>query len=190
MAALNRLRISWSGPTVTGPGLSTFYVPWGEDVATDIQYVKTFFETIKGFLPVGTTVSYPSSGDSIDEGSGQLVGAFGNIPDTSPTVGGGTANYAAGVGLRVAWRTGAVHKGHRVNGSTFIVPISSEFYSNTGVVSPANLGTLQTAASVLAGRGQLICWARPKKGATDGHGYTVTAAEVKPQIAWLRTRRT
>ena len=189
MALMQRFNVEWSGSPVVGPGLSTFWFTDGVD-AEDIQDVKLFFEQIKGFFPPGLTISYPQVGDVIESTTGKLASTWSVGAPTSPTSGGGSANYAKGVGVRVGWQTADVHNGHKVRGSTFIVPISSEFYTAQGLVGDQNLAVLSNAASLLRQTTNIGIYSRPTKKGAPGAWSKIVGSYVKSEISWLRSRRT
>lgn len=189
MSLMYRIRIPWSGTPLVGPSISTFFAGSMPD-GPMMETVKTFFEAIKGFIPEGANLQYPSSGEVLESTTGKIMGLWTGLPGTSATLGGGPKPFAAGVGLRVRWLTSTVHRGRVVKGSTYVVPISSQFYTDTGVVSPGNIATLYTAANLLQVGADLGVWSRPKKGGNDGLWAPIDGVVVPDVVSWLRSRRT
>jgi len=188
MANLARVRVSWSGPAVVGPGISTFYFDeagsgWTADLAT-------FFNVVKAWIPVGTSMTVPNNGDLIDAASGELSGTW---TDGSTSVIGGTGvgNYTLGVGCRVVWATAGLTNGRRVKGSTYIVPILNAQFEGSGALVAAFVSSLDSAADALvtAQAGTFVIYTRPVNGA-GGKSSAVTAANVPDAVSWLRSRRT
>jgi hypothetical protein len=113
----------------------------------------------------------------------------------SPVVGTVNDKYAAGMGVRIDWKTSQV-KGRRfIRGNTFIVPLANLSYAPNGSMDSAFLSTLNTAVAAMinamttAGL-QLIVYSRPKKGTTSGGGYGPVDAWTTPSTpAGLRSRR-
>lgn len=189
MVLMQRVDLEWSGSAIVGPGLSTFWITGGVD-NEDIQDIKTFFETIKGFFPPGVTISYPFVGDVVESSTGVLASTWSVAGSTSPTVGGGPSPFAQGVGLRVAWQAAEVHNGHKVRGSTFIVPISSQFYNEQGQVAGQNLAVLSDAAALLRNSSNIGIYSRPTKAGLPGAWSKIVGSYVRPNVSWLRSRRT
>lgn len=187
---MERLRVTWTGATVVGPGLSTFYGDEGEG-GLDPDDFLAFFDTIKALLPSGTTITVPSGGDLLSPTTGTLGGAW-EKPGTGGVVV-GTANdvFAGGVGARAVWRTVGVVAGRRVMGATFLAPLRAGAYQADGTINGTDLGTLDGAAAALAsaaGPGFVI-WSRPAPGRV-GSMHPVISGSVPDKVSWLRSRRT
>ena len=189
MANLKRVRVTWSGAGVVGPGLSTFYFT---STATGFSaQLQTFFQAIKSLFPPSVTVTVPNTGDLIDASTGALAGVW-TDSGGSTTVGTGSGNFALGTGMRVRWVTGGIHKGRRVLGTTFLVPCVSLAFDTDGTPGPSTITVIATAASALiaaAGAGFQI-WSKPTPpGGSDGVSNQVLAAIVPDTPSGLRTRR-
>lgn len=188
MTNLARVRVEWSGTPVTGPGLSTFYFDSaGEGWVADLV---TFFTAVRAFVPTGAAMTVPSSGDLIDDASGELVGAW-SEPGGALVAGNGNGTWPQGVGARVVWATDGIRNGRRVKGSTFIVPIvSSSFEGASGLTAGAQSGLGNAAnALVTAQAGTMRIWSRPLPGQA-GTSSVVIDGDVPDKVSWLRTRRT
>lgn len=189
MAQMQRLRVSWSGPGVTGPGLSTFYTstagPLG--IADD---VLAFFQGQALAFPTNLTITVPSGGDLIEDTTGGLAGTW-NEPGTGGTfTGTGTGDYPQGVGMQIRWRTGGIVAGRRVVGSTFICPIMSAIFAADGTIDNVTVASVQAAGTALiAAHPDLRIWSRPK-GPRVGSSHAVETAVVPDRVSWLRSRRT
>lgn len=187
---MERLRVTWTGATVVGPGLSTFYGDEGSG-GLDPDDFLAFFDAIKSLLPAGTTITVPDGGDLLSDTSGTLGGSW-----STPGSGGvvvGTANdvFAGGVGARAIWRTSGVVAGRRVNGATFLAPLRAGAYQADGTINGTDLATLDGAASALAsaaGAG-FVVWSRPAPGRV-GSMHAVISGSVPDKVSWLRSRRT
>lgn len=183
--AIDRGIVTWSGIS-TGPGYTVMYARPGGSFMTD---VRTFFENLKSYIPNGVTLSFPGSGDTIDETTGLLTGTWTGAA-ISNVVGTGVAANAAGVGANVTWLTNGVVAGRRVRGRTFIVPLSLDAYENDGTLLTTfrNLLLGEAGALVTAGAGDFVVWHRPVGGA-GGSAHDVVDRRVTDVVSVLGSRR-
>lgn len=188
MAILERVRAVWSG-FPGGPGVSTFYVA---DAITQLPRIRTFFDGIKGILPTDVTVSFPNTGDRIDEVDGSLAGSWTAGSTPANVVGTAAVVYGAPMGLMVNWRTSGIVSGRRLRGRTFIVPAAG-LESSTGAPTTTGLTTLSTAADTLIGAtfDQIKIWSRPRTLPTPRSGSSafVTGKTVPAKFVVMRSRR-
>lgn len=186
--AMQRLRCEWAGTGLEGPGLTTFYAEADGTLAIQVG-AAGFFEAVKGLIPTGTSIRVPQGGDLIDEATGQLVGTWGSSGVTT-VQGGGTGNFAAGVGCRVTWETAAIRGGRRVRGSTFIVPIRVTAFDADGTLSSATMTALDAGISAMMAQvpTQMRVWSRPRPGLA-GAAVQVTRGVAHDKVSWLRSRR-
>lgn len=189
MANIKRVRVTWSGSAVTGPGVSTFYFTAGATgFPADLQ---TFFQAIKTGMTTGVTISVPNTGDTIDETTGALSGVWTDSGGGTTT---GTNNllFVAGTGIRVKWVTGGIHNGRRVVGSTFLCPLVGAAFDTDGTPTATTVSNFSTAASALvsAVTPDMVVWSRPTPAAPNsGESNAVLAAVVPDATSWLRSRR-
>ena len=189
MANIDRLRVAWSGAPVVGAGLSTFYFGPGHGAGMP-GAVKAFFTAIKATVPGGVTWTIPNGGDTIDDTSGTLVGAWTDTGGGTVTSGGTGVNFALGVGGRIVWETAGIFKGRRVRGSTFIVPLVIDYFEGAGAISSVALTNWAgSAAALISAAPSLRVWSRPS-GGVAGASSTVTSATTPDAVSWLRGRRT
>jgi len=185
MTTLRRVRVTWTG--LTGlPGISTFYTLGTDDVTTNLA---TFFSSISNRFSASLTWSCPSTGDTIEDSTGALNGAWVGGTAFSQTGSGGTSAYAAGTGAMIFWGTGTIVGRRRLKGRTFLAPINSAEYSSSGTISAAALTTLSAASATLVGTGKLRVWHRPPKGGSTGSNGLVTGATVPSFVTSLKSRR-
>lgn len=190
MALMLRFRCPWTGPGVVGPALSTFYAVDPASANSYVQYIKGFFMKAAPLMPPSVTISFPTEGEIIESDTGQINGVWGGAAATDPVVGSGPAAYAAGVGLRVHWATGAIKNGRRVKGATYIVPVSSSYYSSSGAVADATLAELRNGIATFVGSGNWCTFSRPSKKLGPGAAVGIVGGGVPSQVSWLRSRRT
>lgn len=190
---MRRLRVTWSG--LSGlPGLSTFYYGVASPNVSDCV---TFFTTIKNLFPPGLTWDIPSSGDEIDDVTGELTGVWAGTGGGTVTANPSPGAYASGVGARIQWNTLVISSGSRVRGATFLAPLLGSGYDSSGTLENTGLGTIRTAASTFAASGVAKgIWRRPKP-APGGIGpdrpglyAAINSASVPDRVTSLRSRRT
>lgn len=187
--AINRLRVEWSGNVVTGPGLTTFYAT-GLTVADMSASVRDYFQAVRSYVPTGVTWTIPQGGDSIDETTGDLIGAWGGGGSLQVSSN-GAGDYAAGVGLRHTLQTASVVSGRRVRGSFFLVPLVVSAYGSDGSLDNTSLTEVDAAAQALytALDTEWVVWSRPNQSRA-GSAAEVTGVTTPDKVSWLRSRRT
>lgn len=185
--ALARMRVTWQG-WPGAPGYSNFYCEAAAG-ALPLAQIRTFFDTVKSYLPAGLTLSFPGSGDIIDPATGNLSGAWSETAQTN-VVGTGSGNYAGNAGAVVHWLTDSIVRGRRLRGRTFLVPLVTGAYDTLGSLGTTPLATLQSAASTLVGAAStpLEVWSRPGPGYAGSQG-TVTSSRVPDLAVSMRSRR-
>ena len=183
-----RLRVPWTGPSIAGPGLSTFYAL---DTSPGFPAaVRALLASFASYVPAGVSIQVPNSGDVLDPATGALTGVWtdGSTPAVINTS--GPANYAAGVGCQWRWRTSGIVAGRRVVGSTFIVPLSSAEYDSSGTIDSVAVTALNAAAATyVTNAPYAVIWSRPK-GARVGSSHLITSGFLPDRVSWLRSRRT
>lgn len=194
MTVIDRVRVVWEG--LSGlPGVSTLYFL---DATSAMDDVHDFYDAFAGGLPSPLTITVQSAGDTIEDTTGNLAGAWAASTVPDPIECTGLTTYAGGTGLVVRWLTQGIVAGRRVQGRTFMVPLSSNNY-DAGSLTPGILAPARAAASafVAAQSGNLVVWSQPhvprpgdEKPARAGSHAAVTAAVVPDLAAVLRSRRT
>lgn len=188
MTQICRLRCTWGGSPVVGPGLSTFYWSTTEDGGPDD--VLAFFNTSPLLYPSGLTVTVPAGGELIEDTTGELAGTWSQPGTGGVATGTETGSYAKGVGMQVRWPTGGIVGGRKVVGSTFLVPIAGSLFDTDGTIDTAVVSAMQTQAdALLAAIPSLRILSRPK-GLRAGSSHAITSAVIPDRTSWLRTRRT
>lgn len=193
MTTLNRLVIAWSGSCVVGTAVSVLHWDGSDNAAPPVAAVMAAFNAQKNNFPSTLTLTFPNSGDQIDDTTGNLSGVW-------TTTGGGTlactgtAPNAAGVGACIGWTTGGIVSGtkgpRKLRGRTFLVPLSGAVYDGDGTITPGSLTALQSLADGIRTAGPLAVWHRPSTSvATDGNSYGVLSARVRDKVAYLSSRR-
>jgi hypothetical protein len=186
---LHRVVVEWSGPSVTGRAVNVLHYAGSEEAAPDVAAIRSAYVSLVSHLPNQVKIQVPSSGETIEDTTGELLSVWSGASTTVVT--GGTVNEAAaGVGACVGWTTGGVIDGRRLRGRTFVVPLHGQAYDNSGTLSVAALAGVQTFAAGLMGAGPLAVWHRPTTvGGSDGNSYGVIANQVRDKVAYLSSRR-
>jgi len=187
MAVLARVRVEWSGTPVVGPGISTFYFDQG--ASGWVTALSAFFTSARAFVPTGALMTVPSSGDLIEDATGELQGAW-SEGATTPIAGNGNGFWPMGVGARVQWDTAGIRNGRRVKGSTYIVPIVSSSFEGAGNLSAGTVSGLGNAANLLVSTmgSAMKIWSRPSPG-LPGASHAVIDGSCPDKVSWLRSRR-
>ena len=188
MAIIKRVRCEWTGTSVVGPAVSTFYFSSG---ATGFQpALVSFFNTLAARRPAGVNVAIPNTGDELEASSGDLTSVWTAGVYTN-SIGTGAGVFVGGVGMRIVWNTNGFTNGRRVRGSTYFVPVSSATYDTDGTLAGSALADVDAAAGALltAVGTTMVVWTRPRTGVTGGVN-SVTGKTVPDKVSWLRSRRT
>jgi hypothetical protein len=193
MTSLNRLVVAWSGPQITGSAVSVLHFSASDNTAPPVAAVKSAFSTASGMFPNGVVLTFPGSGDVIDDTTGDLVNVW-TSSGGGTVAGTGPAAAAAGVGACIGWTTGGIvtglHGPRKLRGRTFLVPLASGVYGTDGKIIGSQLTVLQTLANALQASGPLAIWHRPTTStSTDGNSYGVISARVRNTVAYLSSRR-
>lgn len=185
MATINRIPVLWSGAAGL-PGFSLFYAQGGIDATADI---KTFFTALGPLCPTTMTWQVPVAGDTLDDASGAINGTWTGTGSGIVTAS-GTGNYAAGGGAWVRWLTTTIVGRRRLQGRTFICPLTTGQYDSAGSLATTCINTIVGAANVLVATQKLVIWSRPEGDPpTGGSSALISAALVKDQVTSLRSRR-
>lgn len=195
---IQRVRILW-GNWPGAPGYTNLYTSIS---LSNVAPIVTFFDSIKQYLPTALTVQVPQSGDLVAEATGVIQGVWTGSGGATVT---GTAVgvYAGPVGAVVEWLTGGIVAGRRVQGKSYIVPLSSIAYQSNGTLLDSAATAINTAAATLqtALGNNLVVWSRPFEPDPDrvppderdpraGTAWPVLATRVPDMVAVMRSRRT
>lgn len=189
MATIYQIRCVWSG--VVGGGVSTFYTD-STHLAAALTNLNAFWEAVKPYLPSTVTVLVPGDGASYDDVTGAVSGGWAAGTATIHT-GTSTNPYSAPSGAAINWTTGTIVGRRRLQGRTFLVPLTTNAYQEDGTLSPTALTALRTAAAaLLTASGDFLfkVWSRPSV-ANSGAGTSayIAGSNVPDKAAVLRSRR-
>lgn len=187
---LHRVVINWTGAQIRGAAVTVLHFDGSVNpTPPSAGAIGGAFGPFMGQFPTGVSVTFPGSGDTIEDTTGTLVGTWSTGASVT-TTGGGIANAAAGVGAVVTWNTGGIVRGRRLRGRTFLVPLNTNAYDLDGSLSSTAYTALQNFGTALMGVGPLAVWHRPTApGAADGNSYGVTSFRARDKVAYLSSRR-
>lgn len=189
MTDLLRVTTTWTGTGVVGGGLTQlFFLDVG--AGSEATWVAAFWDAIRDRIPNNCTLTVDGTADVIVAETGVLTGTA-SVGTTTNLTGTDAGAFGVGVGARIRWETGAVVNGHRVVGTTFVVPMGTTAFSGDGYITDPVATDFQTAGAALitASSGNLVVWTRPKGGAGSGVSH-VSACSVPREPSWLRSRKT
>ena len=185
---LNRVVVQWDGPAVVGAAVNVLHFA-GDVGPPDPSAIKAAYDNLSTILPGTSTIVTPSSGDVIEDTTGELLDVW-SAPGGGTTVGGAGGTVAGGVGACVTWLTGGIINGRRLRGRTFLVPLSSTAYEGDGTLTTTAQTALQGFAEDLIASGPLAVWHRPTgPSVSDGNSYGVIAYRLRDKVAFLSSRR-
>lgn len=190
MGEVGKVQVVWTG-FVGAPAYSSHYF-YGDPLSTStaqdyVSAVSTFWNSIVGGMPSTAHFSVTPDVQILDEASGHLVRVETTTPPTQ-TATGNNGPYAAGVGCSVIWNTAIVHRGKRLRGRSFIIPLSGGSYDGNGNILDTLVTAYRTAAGILAAQAGFGVYGRPVSGA-GGVWSQATGGTMKDQVSWLTTRR-
>lgn len=186
MTSLDRIKITWTGMP-GGPGVTQLYATSASGARPALA---TWIGAWKYLVPDCVTLTIEGQGDTVDSTTGLITGTWTDGANTALVGTGSSSQYFAAGGACISWSTGGVVKGRRVQGRTFLVPLTSLAYQGSALVG-TTVSAIQGATNTLLGSGNVF-WIlhRPTtKGGTDGQAFQVTGGTVKNHQAILSSRR-
>lgn len=190
-----RYNVEWSIPNA-GPSISVFHFghvgQQSPKVAVDALREAIF--AVRSYIPDEVTATFPPGYSELNNQTGQIVD-FGSITPPATVTGGYTGTWAGGSGIRLVWDTNVVARGRRVRGTTFLVPMGQNAFTNSGVVAPAAItafntafGTYLTTAGASVTRPMI--YSRPLPGEPgSGNASHIVAVNTSVRAATLRKRK-
>lgn len=161
--------------------------------APPVGALLSAFSSGRSVFPSNVSITFPGSGDTIDDTTGDLTGVW-SSPDGGTITGTGAGTAAAGVGACITWTTGGIVPGkkgpRKLRGRTFLVPLFGNCFDSDGTIEPTTLANLRSLADGIMASGPLAVWHRPTSAtATDGTSYGVLSNNVRDKVAFLSSRR-
>lgn len=146
-------------------------------------------------VPSSVIISPSSECSRIDPVSGSPIGVTNLTSVPGAVFGSSASKYAAGTGARIQWHTSQIHNRRIIRGATFLVPLTSDAFTPSGVLSSVIQSNYVTAAQAVltamtAASLTLVVHHRPAKGTfVGGIAAVVTATSVLGEAAQLKSRR-
>lgn len=185
MAIMKRYRAVWTG-FPGGPGVTHFY---GVPADLEVPSVRQFFANIVAFIPQTVSIQVENVGDLVEATDGSIVGSWSEAAVAAVPGSSGGA-YSAPSGASVTWKTNVVVAGRRLQGRTFLVPLSGASYATDGSLEPGAQAGIESSAVQLFGAMTLYIWHRPTIALpASGIFAPVVSARVPDRAAVLRSRR-
>lgn len=192
--SIDRVRVRSTGFS-GGDGLTNFY--FTSATGTNVAALRAMFDTFKTLLPATVRYVFPSSGDTIDETDGHLLGGW-TAAAPADVVGTAAGAYSAPTGFLIDWKINGVVDGHRPIAKTFVVPAGGIAFNVTGGVLSSTVTTVNTAANAfLSASTGFSLWHRPVKAkpgpppvaARPGGVFAIVSGSCNTKAAILRSRR-
>jgi hypothetical protein len=178
MAAIYQVVWEWNGSPGL-PGFTNLFFDATADSPTDALAAATksrlLFSGVAGSIPSTVTLSLRADVRVLSDSDGSLLNIY-TVVGPANITGGAAAAYASPVGACVDWVTTTVHGTRRMQGRTFLVPLTGSVFDGTGSLTPAFITSLGTAAEAMrTGTGPAFgVWGRPRL-ADPGHVPPITA---------------
>jgi hypothetical protein len=187
-----RVKSTWTGFTGS-PGYTNLYFGNTSDVTganSAVSVASDLWDRLHTFFPTGVTVQASQEVEDVDPANGDLLGAFTATASSPAWVGTSPGGYSAASGAVINWRTAGIHRGHRVRGRTFLVPLGATCYQTDGTIIDAIRASMITALTP-AVASPLGVWARPfgPPPVVAGAFFDVISASIPDKSAVLRSRR-
>lgn len=194
MAAIQRLKVFYSGNAVVGTAVSTLHFTGTGSATADATAAQTkifnLLEAIKATFPGGSLWTVSGQVDTIESTTGDLVSSIAIADVFSGGSASGEALPAANQ-LHLRFETGVILRGRRLRGHWYI-PNVAELASN-GNLSGAIYASLAAAkAAFMAGGIVPLVYNRPvgpHGGTRLGQAVVVNDVIARPKFAILRSRR-
>jgi hypothetical protein len=187
---------------VGGLGISRFRFqrqdatpPTVTDCNTAGAAVRAFIQAYSLYWPNNLVIAVQPVVDLNLEDTGLVQGSLTMSAIPSVFTGSATGSYAGGTGARVDWLTNSLHGRRLIQGSTRLVPMSSQaFTASGGVTSGFVTASNAAAATYLASNGggaiEYIVWHRPPAHTFAGGAVgLITGARTQSTASGLRSRR-
>lgn len=187
---LMRTTSVWEGLGKSPKITQLYFETDAPDAVAAVSETHAILDSIKGAWCSSSRVQVRGLVEQIAPTTGALI-ALTAAPDPAVIVGTSPDEQAAdATQYLIRWRTGAVVRGRRLQGRTFIPAVPSTALDN------GNIGEAQAAAmaaalqAVLDSGSHLAIWSRPTTlGGSDGVAHQVITADVWREAAVQRRRR-
>lgn len=202
MAAIYQITWEWNGSSGL-PGFTNLFFDATADSPTDALDAATksrlLFSGAASVLPSTVTITLNSDVRVLDDVTGDLLNIY-TVVGPAPVVGAVADRYAQVAGACIDWITTTVHGSRRMQGRTFIVPLTTLAYDGTGKLASTTVTDLGSAAEDMrtATGPAFGVWGRPRAAnpshvppitARDGLWGPATSSRIPTKVAYLSSRR-
>jgi hypothetical protein len=158
------------------------------DTDTAVASVHAFWLDMAPELPGDVTVQVESSGDILDDATGDLIDTWVSDP-VDPVHCSGPGTYAAPAGACIDWLTATIANHRRLRGRTFLVPLIAADFDADGSLNDRVHTALKSFGDTLiaAQSASFVIWHRGT--GTTGSSGLVTSCVVPDMAVILRSRR-
>jgi hypothetical protein len=202
MAAIYQVVWQWTGSSGL-PGYTNLFYDATTDSPTEALAACTksrlLFAGVAGILPSTVTISLNSDVRVLSDTDGTLTNIY-TVVGPAPVVGSVADRYAQVAGGCIDWLTTTVHGTRRMQGRTFVVPLTTLAYDGTGKLASTTVTTLGTAAEAMrTGTGPTFgVWGRPRAAdpeatppvtARAGLWGPAVSSRIPTKVVYLSSRR-
>lgn len=201
MASIWQCGYEWTG-FQGAPGFTNLYFAADtEDPAEALDAVEKgflLFDFLADWGPSTVTVTPQTDVRLLSDITGDLLDIV-TVTGLTPKVGAVNARYSAVSGACIIWPTTTIHGTRRMQGRTFLVPLTQAAYQSDGTLDPSAVSTIAADAEAMrTASGPVFgVWGRPRAAsagpppvtARDGIWGPATSSRVPDRVAELRSRR-
>ena len=202
MAPIWQVTYRWSG-LVGMPGYTNLFfngsVGTGADALAAVTKAKILFDGLAAWVPSPCHMAPSTDVRLLDDVTGDLQNIF-TVSGITDSVGAATADHPAAAGAVIDWLTTTVHGTRRLQGRTFVVPLTTLAFAPDGSLGTSTVSQIATAAEAMrtAAGPAFGVWGRPRAAkplhvppitARDGLWGPAVSSRVPDMCAVLRSRR-
>ena len=162
----------------------------GAECTTVSAAMKAFYNSLLTITPAAAKMTWQQPAQVFSD-TGVLLNevTIPTLPSQLQFTGAG--GYAGGTGAVVFWNTGALNGGHKVRGRTYLVPLTSNSYDSSGLITTAAQSTINAAAAALVATTPGLCVNSRNLGKPGRGDQTVVvqSASLSSTVAFLSTRK-
>lgn len=201
MANIWQVTYGWTG-LVGMPGFTNLFYSAatgdGTEALAAVTKAKVLFDGIAAWVPSPCVMSPLTDVRLLDDATGDLLDIF-TVTGVASSTAAATAEHAAASGACIDWLTTTVHGTRRLQGRTYVVPLSTLAYQADGSIGTTPLLQIATAAEAMRTHAgpTFGVWGRPRKArvgppvvtARAGLWGAAVSSRVPDLAAQLRSRR-
>lgn len=171
MALIYHVTWEWTGSPGM-PGFTNLFfnasTPSPANALTACNNSRLLFNGVASLIPSTVTISLHPDVRVINDADGILSDIY-TVAGVTPVVGGAAAAYSSPVGGGIDWLSTTVHGTRRLQGRTFLVPLTGAAFDGNGSLATTTLTAIATAAEAMrtATGPTFGIWGRPRKANPD-----------------------